>query len=485
MNPCVNTEKATSIVKESVFDLSELELESQSESDSGSDSESETESDPEASFWDRIAEEDRESMTQQAHEYIDEYVRTHALTMSSPAFYEKLVIEVVDGLFEEWANLEICRDEDYAEVVSVVSEWAEIYRTSWLGAPLRQEATTDETALGLSETAQRLDRVMAYDAEKQRTPEWYASRHNLLTASNLWKVFGTQAQYNSLVYEKCLPMNPAEKRGGLNPDSDNPMNHGIKYEPISIALYERRYGTRVKEVGCIPHETYTYMGASPDGINVDPTLPRYGRMIEIKNVVNREITGVPLESYWIQMQLQMEACDLEECDFIETRIREFSDSGQDSGQDANTNSDPNPTQTGMILYFIPRITVGESIPVGVETECAYLPLDIRPGSDEAAEWTAAERARRPQHVLYRTSYWVLDQFSCVLVRRNRAWFAAAQPKIAEAWNTILAERETGYEHRAAVSKKKRTEVVCSGDTTTHYIKNMPISNNICLVKLDS
>jgi hypothetical protein len=215
------------------------------------------------------------------------------------------------------------------------------------------------------------------------------------------------------------------------------------------------------------------MGASPDGINADPTLPRYGRMIEVKNVVNREITGVPLESYWIQMQLQMEACDLEECDFVETRIREYADPRQE------------PDTHGMILYFIPRITVGESTPVGIETEYVYLPLDVRPFSDAATAWTDAERARRPQHVLYRTTYWTLDQFSCVLVRRNRAWFAAAQPKIAEAWNTILTERETGYDHRAAASKKKRTEVVCSGDTTTHYIKNMPFSNNICLVKLDS
>jgi putative phage-type endonuclease len=418
-------------------------------------------------------------MTQQTHEYIDDYVQTHRLAMSSPVFYEKLIVEVADGLFEEWANLDLCLDEDYAEVVSVVSESVEIYRASWLGVPLRQEPTVDETALSLSETAQRLDRVLSHDAEKQRTPEWYASRHNLLTASNLWKVFGTQAQYNSLVYEKCLPMSPGEKRGGINPDSDNPMNHGIKYEPISIALYERRYGTRVREIGCVPHETYSYIGASPDGINADPTLPRYGRMIEIKNVVNREITGVPLESYWIQMQLQMEACDLEECDFIETRIREFQDIHQLIGEY------PEKTPEGMILYFIPRITIGESTPVGVETEYAYLPLEIRPLSDEAAAWTDAERARRPQHVLYRTTYWILDQFSCVLVRRNRAWFAAAQPKIAEAWNTILAERETGYEHRAAVSKKKRTEVVCSGDTTTHYIKNMPVSNNICLVKLES
>ena len=29
-------------------------------------------------------------------------------------------------------------------------------------------------------------------------------------------------------------------------------------------------------------------------------------MLEIKNPVSREITGIPKEEYWIQMQLQME-----------------------------------------------------------------------------------------------------------------------------------------------------------------------------------
>ena len=45
------------------------------------------------------------------------------------------------------------------------------------------------------------------------------------------------------------------------------------------------------EFGCIPHPTYPYIGASPDGINIDSESNKYGRMLEIKNIVNREITG--------------------------------------------------------------------------------------------------------------------------------------------------------------------------------------------------
>ena len=46
-------------------------------------------------------------------------------------------------------------------------------------------------------------------------------------------------------------------------------------------------------------------------------------MLEIKNPTSREITGIPKEDYWIQMQLQMETCNLNECDFLETVFKEY------------------------------------------------------------------------------------------------------------------------------------------------------------------
>jgi hypothetical protein len=48
-------------------------------------------------------------------------------------------------------------------------------------------------------------------------------------------------------------------------------------------------------------------------------------MLEVKNIVNRDINGIPKEDYWIQMQLQLECCNLEYCDFVETRFKEYED----------------------------------------------------------------------------------------------------------------------------------------------------------------
>jgi len=70
-------------------------------------------------------------------------------------------------------------------------------------------------------------------------------------------------------------------------------NGGILYEMVSVMVYEKKYNTRVADFGCIQHINHSFIGASPDGINVDPKSDRYGRMIEIKNIVNRDITDKP------------------------------------------------------------------------------------------------------------------------------------------------------------------------------------------------
>ncbi|NDB86703.1 MAG: hypothetical protein EB127_29015, partial [Alphaproteobacteria bacterium] len=103
----------------------------------------------------------------------------------------------------------------------------------------------------------------------------------------------------------------------------SPLHWGQKYEPVSLLYYEHINNTKVSQFGCIPHAKYSYIAASPDGIICDESSELYGRMIEIKNVVSREINSIPKMEYWIQMQLQMEVCNLNECDFLETKFTEY------------------------------------------------------------------------------------------------------------------------------------------------------------------
>lgn len=304
----------------------------------------------------------------------------------------------------------------------------------------------------------------------QRTEEWYKFRHNLITASELSKVFDSQAVQNSLIYSKCKPWAPMGRC--TNPDS--PLHWGQKYEPLSVMLYEHIYNTKIAEFGCIQHDTIPFIGASPDGINVDKSSPRFGRLLEIKNVLSRVIDGVPLTEYWIQMQSQMEVCNLDECDFLETKFVEYSgykeyiddkfiqgtyveydESVEDNEEDVDKPPHCPYKFKGCIMMFTLQT---DQVPV-----YEFKPLMLN-DDDEETIWEE-ETVKKFEMKGYRwikNIYWKLQVFSCVLVLRNRFWFNSSIPQMQFLWDTIERERLEGYEHRAPKSRSKKIEVVLDG-----------------------
>jgi len=292
----------------------------------------------------------------------------------------------------------------------------------------------------------------------QRTPEWYQFRWNLITASNAWKAFESQATINQLIYEKCQPIKTSshdcseEIKKIVN--TNTPMHWGQKYEPLSILLYERTYNVRVEDFGCIKHSQYMFLGASPDGIIVNKTSDRYGRMLEIKNVVSREITGIPKKEYWVQMQLQMEVCDLNNCDFLETKFIEYPDS-QTFYNDIFADDTNNITLTkegkpkGIILHFHTK----DGSPF-----YDYKPLHITNNNDISI-WEESEiekyESEPYNYIFMKFIYWKLEVFSCVLVLRNKEWFQSNIGQLEKVWKIIEEERVTGYDHRAPNRKPKK------------------------------
>jgi putative phage-type endonuclease len=312
----------------------------------------------------------------------------------------------------------------------------------------------------------------------QRTKEWYEFRHNLITASNAYKAFESQCTKNQLIYEKCQP-----KQDDQNQDLDTDtkviqvqscmvnvntsLHHGQKYEPLSVMVYEDMYKTKVDDFGCIQHETFSFIGASPDGINVDKTSLRYGRMLEIKNIVNREIDGIPKKEYWVQMQLQMEVCDLDECDFLETKFTEYDNA------EAFYN-DTSDKRKGVIMYF--HTKTGTPF-------YKYMPFDIV-RFEEINVWQEQMidlyQSSKYNYVWLKDCYWKLDIISCVLVCRNRQWFKDNVVSLAEIWTTIVAERISGFEHRAPNRKPKS---VIDINTSNNSNSNI-ITSNGCLLNFN-
>jgi putative phage-type endonuclease len=272
----------------------------------------------------------------------------------------------------------------------------------------------------------KLAHIRSKPQPDQRTPEWYKFRHDLLTASNAWKAFDSQACVNQLIYEKCKPLLQCGQEKEQHVNTSSPMHWGQKYEPVSRMIYEHMYKTRVADFGCLQHDTHPFLGASPDGINVDPASQRYGRMLEIKNIVNRDITGSPKKEYWIQMQLQMETADLNECDFLETQ---FAEEGEEESESL---------MTGTIIYFMKD----------GKPHYEYEPIGFHRGESEA--WFCDAMERNQAHMWMKTIRWRLEKMSCVLVLRNKQWFQHAIRVLDDMWQTIVKERNNpqGCEHRA-------------------------------------
>jgi putative phage-type endonuclease len=424
--------------------------------------------------------------------------------MSDPKFSKLVCDDITAYLFGIWHDAGICKDtdNDYKEVEKFITKTMETYWKGYTIIPQRQCGIDEQCTSMAESTEHSLLRLDAIPQPDQRTKEWYESRYRMITASNISKALGSDAQKNSLIYEKCKPLCIDTRYGHVS--TENSMHWGVKYEPITAAIYEDMFSAKLSYYGCIPHETYPFIGASPDGIVTDPGHSRYGHMVEIKNIVNRDITGIPKEEYWIQMQVQLETCNLEYCDFVETHIKEYEDASQFYSDDQHK-------YKGVVLYFVKKMLVADALAEdGLPQNDGrynvphyeYMPLNIP--IDNVVMWIASMKDKlKADYVLYKTDYWYLDQISCVLVQRNREWFQAVLPKFTELWETIEKERVTGYAHRAAVKKPKPLVVdkvhvdSSSGPITdtsgmsnssgqSQFIRNIHSTNTggVCLIKLD-
>ena len=273
----------------------------------------------------------------------------------------------------------------------------------------------------------------------QRTKEWYEFRHNRLTASDFYKIFDTQSKQNDLILKKCKPID-ISKYNTVNTDSA--FHHGHLFEPLSILLYEKKYKTKVGEFGCISHDKYQFLGASPDGINIDESNERYCRLVEVKNPKSRIISGIPKKEYWIQMQLQMEVWNLDECDFLETTFHQY-ENEDEFLKDGTFTLSNDCKEKGIIVQFYD----------GKEPIYEYAPIGLT--QKEFDNWYDACMEKNNTLTWIRNIYWKIDVFSCVLVTRNKAWFESKVPTVIDFWNTILHDRKNGYEHRKPKKREKK------------------------------
>jgi hypothetical protein len=377
---------------------------------------------------------------------MDEYMNENLLFISDEGFtqdFEDNILELFLTQFEDCENEEVVED-------LIEHAFELFYVTFFPKRSINPSIIIDVPNVPV--VYEKIETLKNKYQPLQRSNEWYEYRHNLITASNAYKIFESQSLKNSLIYEKCKPLEQSKSDNCVKEtcvNIDNSLGWGQRYETVSVMIYEDMYDTTIGDFGCIRHPEYHCLGASPDGINVNNQSERYGRMLEIKNIVNRKIDGNPKREYWVQMQLQMETCDLDECDFLETKFLEY----ENEHEFLNDSDDFIQTQygelKGIIMYFVDE---------KCGTVYKYKPLKM--GKAEFIEWEKNNMS--DNNVTWiKNIYWRIDVLSCVLVERNKEWFKNNIVDILKFWEIIKCERVEGYAHRAPNSRIKPDSTVSS------------------------
>ena len=406
------------------------------------------------------AHEEFDNLIESACHIIDDTITQNPLELSNPKFNDTLKDYVIHLLTEQLVDVE----EEYKLHYLLENVYNSAYNIyfSNIMPPRSYKTTYIRKIPNTKKMDDKIQYLKLKPQPEQRTEEWYLRRYNMITASNAWKILDSQSNVNSIIYEKCVPLDTS-KNDSLN--TSTAFHWGHKYEPLSVMYYEYTYKTKIEDYGCIAHDDYPFLGASPDGINVDSSSYRHGRMLEIKNPVNRILDGNPKKEYWIQMQLQMEVCNLNECDFLETVFKEY-EGKEEFDEDGDFTYTNEGKLKGVIMYFIEDGNY----------HYEYAPLYIT--QEEFDVWENKIMEKNESKLWLQNIYWRLEDVSCVLVLRNKFWFKNIIEKFENIWKTIEYEREHGYEHRAPVKREKKNTPLQNPEHKSKCLINVKQVSNV-------
>lgn len=285
-----------------------------------------------------------------------------------------------------------------------------------------------------------LARLLADPGVAQRTPEWYAARQTMVTASDVAQALGCAKFGNQRTFfqKKCgLPEEQTAFDATLPP-----LRWGVIFEPVAQTLYsDLNGGVRVHEFGLLRHPTLPFVGASPDGIT------EQGVMLEIKCPWRRKIVEgeVPMQ-YYYQIQAQLAVCGLAECDYFEC---EFSEVQQDPLG-----------PTGVVdCEWSDAVVLGKAgafVEVATGGECAYPPAGIATSrlAEAVTGWAYGELGRRRSapsaaasaaapvaaSATPRIVWWILRKAACTRVEFDSAFCADVFARLKVVWDRTIDYR---------------------------------------------
>ena len=294
----------------------------------------------------------------------------------------------------------------------------------------------------------KLEKLKQLELPEQRTKEWYEMRKDKLTASSLAPAIG-HCHFQS---RDELILSKIEEK----PFEPNPITEwGVKYEDVAIMFYEELYNVKVLDFGLIPHPEFNAFGASPDGICDDTGNDEYvARMVEIKCPPKRKFTKSVPPHYLMQVQGQLEVCDLDECDFFQVKLEEYENYEEYCKDKFEIDG---VIQEGRTNLNYPK---GVAATYKKDEKLSYKYCPLNKTNEEIALWAKGHTVNEN---FYEIKWWKIERYECTLVQRNKTWWIETIDKILAFYNDLLHYKSDENEldqlkKRVELSKKRRKKI---------------------------
>lgn len=247
-----------------------------------------------------------------------------------------------------------------------------------------------------------------YGFDDQRTQAWHQKRNQMITASEVWKSFNDAppGARKELIMSKLLPKTQEGNGAGVGA-----LIWGTRFEPIAKEIYCLEQQVTIKDLSCVPHKNYNFIGASPDGLILSDNKLKNGRLVEFKCPISRQFddnTPVP-DHYYHQMQLQMECTDLNECDYVEMQFCKLSYSDWIGTNSKYKSCFAVCNSNQQVLY--------------------------KPFNQSLEEWV------QTLSMEWQFIYWSLKSWRRVLIERDTEWMSLYLPQMKSTWEEILEHKQ--------------------------------------------
>jgi len=240
--------------------------------------------------------------------------------------------------------------------------------------------------------------IRLYGENDQRSSAWHAKRGTMITASEVYKIFGSDEARKEVMLKK---LETPDATPAYNPIPA--LMWGTRFEPVAKKIYEERTKCNIIDVSCAQHPVYSFLGASPDGLIVpvdDRDSRRYGRLVEFKCPMSRlEKPEIPV-AYIHQMQMQMECTGIDECEYVEFRFKQMT--YNDWAKATETKGCFGVYDDGRVVYDVE----------GHPEDCQVV-------------------------------YWVLTSIKEDFVPKDPKWLSDHLPALQSFWNEVLEHRLKG------------------------------------------